>query len=148
MHIQLTIHILVPEQRFDGGTFLIAGPNWHGTVPDGMTKIWSPTNLNWLFPRFLVKGPADTANVNAIFEKVKVTPLSVYLSNSTSTSTCTSPDTTTTTNTMTNSSSHEIPLRTLPAFIPTTGIKIYDGISAAMVVIHSIRLTRDLLKTC
>ena len=29
----------------NGGTYLVAGPNWDGQVPQGMTKIWSPTNL-------------------------------------------------------------------------------------------------------
>lgn len=26
-----------------GGTYLIAGPDWDGQVPEGMTKIWTPT---------------------------------------------------------------------------------------------------------
>ena len=38
-----------------GGTYLIAGPDWKGEVPDGMTKIWSPTNLAWILQRTLVK---------------------------------------------------------------------------------------------
>ena len=115
----------------EGGTYLIAGPNWQGTVPDGMTKIWAPTDLNWVFNRILVKGPSDISNVNAIQDQIKVMPLSVYLSNSTSTSTGTSSGTTTTT--MTNSSSTEVPIKPTPPFIPTTGIKIYDEIGAAMI---------------
>ena len=39
----------------NGGTYLIAGPDWNGQVPQGMTKIWSPTNLAWLINRILVK---------------------------------------------------------------------------------------------
>jgi hypothetical protein len=31
-----------------GGTYLLAGPDWKGQVPEGMTKIWSPTNLGLL----------------------------------------------------------------------------------------------------
>ena len=50
----------------NGGTYLIAGPDWNGQVPEGMTKIWTLTNLAWLITRTLVKSPADVANVNAI----------------------------------------------------------------------------------
>jgi hypothetical protein len=39
----------------NGGTYLLAGPDWNGQVPQGMTKIWSPTNLVWLINRILVK---------------------------------------------------------------------------------------------
>ena len=39
----------------NGGTYLIAGPTWNGQVPQGMTKIWSPTNLTWVITRILVK---------------------------------------------------------------------------------------------
>jgi hypothetical protein len=61
-----------------GGTYLIAGPNWNGQVPQGMTKIWSPTNLAWFVNRILVKGLADLANVNAIQDKIIVKPLSAF----------------------------------------------------------------------
>ena len=57
------------------GTYLIAGPDWNGQVPEGMTKIWTPTNLAWLVNRILVKGPADVPNVNAIQGKIIVKPL-------------------------------------------------------------------------
>jgi hypothetical protein len=50
----------------NGGTYLIAGPDWNGQVPERMTKIWTLTNLAWLITRTLVKSPADVANVNAI----------------------------------------------------------------------------------
>ena len=116
----------------EGGTYLIAGPSWHGTVPEGMFKIWSPTNLNWVVNRILIKEPSDTSNVNAIQDQIKIMPLSVYLSNTTSTSTNTAPMTTNTT-TMTNESDTQVPISPRPPFIPTTGIKIYDEISAAMV---------------
>lgn len=56
----------------NGGTHLIAGPNWNGQVPQGMIRIWSPTNLAWLLSRILVKGQADVANVNAIQDKIVV----------------------------------------------------------------------------
>ena len=62
----------------NGGTYLVAGPDWNGQVPEGMTKIWSPTNLAWFINRILVKGPSDVANVNAIQDKIIVKPLSVF----------------------------------------------------------------------
>ena len=111
----------------EGGTYLIAGPSWHGTVPEGMFKIGSPTNLNWVVNRILIKEPSDTSNVNAIQDQIKIMPLSVYLSNTTSTSTNTAPMTTNTT-TMTNESDTQVPISPRPPFIPTTGIKIYDDI--------------------
>jgi hypothetical protein len=61
-----------------GGTYLIAGPDWNGQVPEGMTKIWSPTNLAWFINRILVKGPSDVPNVNAIQDKISVKPVSAF----------------------------------------------------------------------
>jgi hypothetical protein len=49
-----------------GGTYLLAGPDWNEQVPEGMTKIWSPTNLAWLITRTSVKGLTDVSNVIAI----------------------------------------------------------------------------------
>jgi hypothetical protein len=69
-----------------GGTYLIAGPEWKGEVPSGMTKIWSPTNLAWILQRTLVKGSADVPNVHAIQDKISLTPLSTSQGNTPSTS--------------------------------------------------------------
>ena len=62
MHIQ-TIMTTLDNVLLEGtgGTYLIAGPDWNGQVPEGMTKIWTPTNLAWLINRILVKGPSDCA---------------------------------------------------------------------------------------
>jgi hypothetical protein len=106
----------------NGGTYLMAGPDWNGQVPEGMTKIWTPTNLAWLITRTLVKSPADVANVNAIQNKIIVKPLSEFEANTTS-----SPVPVTATNT-----SKEIPIGPQPTLIAPTGIKIFDEISAAM----------------
>jgi hypothetical protein len=61
-----------------GGTYLITGPDWDGQVPEGMTKIWSPTNLAWFINRILVKGPDDVPNVHAIQDQIMVKSLSVF----------------------------------------------------------------------
>ena len=106
----------------DGGTYLVVGPNWTGQVPEGMTKIWTPTNLAWLLTRTLVKGPADLDDAKAINDKIIVSPLSAYQANTTS-----SPAPVTETN------SKEIPIGPQPSLIAPTGIKIFDEIGAAMI---------------
>jgi len=106
-----------------GGTYLLVGSDWNGQVPEGMTKIWTPTNLAWLLNRILVKGPSDVPNVNAIQDKIIVKPLSEFQANTTS-----SPAPVTETNV-----SKEIPIGPQPTLIAPTGIKIFDEIGAAMV---------------
>ena len=103
-----------------GGTYLLAGPDWKGQVPEGMIKIWSPTNLVWLATRTLVKGPADVPNVVAIQNQYNVKPLSVFQGNPPSSSP-----------TQANAS-QEIPIRPQPNLIAPTGIEIYDEIGNAM----------------
>lgn len=58
------------------GTYLITGPAWQGTSPDGMTRIPSPTNLVWLICRVLVSGPEDLAVAQGILSKINLSPLS------------------------------------------------------------------------
>lgn len=104
------------------GTYLIAGPNWDGQVPDDMTKIWSPTNLAWVLNRILVKGDADLPNVHAIQDKISLVPLSVFEGNKT----------TTTTQLDEKVVFSKVPIKPQPANIPTTGIKLYDELGQAM----------------
>ncbi len=124
-----------------GGTYLLAGPEWNGQVPEGMTKIWSPTNVAYLMNRIIVKGPSDLPNVHAIQDKIIVKPLSVFLGRNASV-----PPTITTTNTTQanassssstspylTSSKQTIPISPQTSLIPSTGIKIFDEIGAAMV---------------
>ena len=107
-----------------GGTYLVAGPEWNGRVPEGMTKIWTPTNLGWLINRILVKGPADVANVNAIQDKIIVKSLSMFQGNAT---TSLQPAATQA------NASKEVPVGPQPSLIAPTGIKIFDEIGAAMI---------------
>jgi hypothetical protein len=110
-----------------GGTYLIAGPDWNGQVPKGMTMIWTPTNLAWDINRILVKGPADLPNVHAIQDKIVMKPLSVFQGKA-----ATSPPQPAATS-ANASSSKQVPIGPQPALIPTTGIKIYDEIGKAMI---------------
>lgn len=58
------------------GDFAIVGPNWSGTLPDGLTKINAPTNTVWIIGRTQTNGKEDFAAVNAIQDSYKLTPLS------------------------------------------------------------------------
>jgi hypothetical protein len=109
-----------------GGTYLIAGPDWNGQVPEGMTRIWTPTNLAWFINRILVKGPADIPNVHAIQDQISVKPLSEFQGNTTT------PLSSTTTATTQTNASKQVPIGPQPKLIAPTGIKIYDEISTAM----------------
>jgi hypothetical protein len=100
------------------------GPDWNGKVPEGMTQIWTPTNLAWLVNRILVKGPTDVTNVNAIQDKIIVKPLSVFQGNMTTSS----PQAPTQVN-----ASKEVPIGSQPSLIAPTGIEIFDEIGAAMI---------------
>jgi hypothetical protein len=104
-----------------GGTYLLAGPDWKGQVPEGMIKIWSPTNLAWLVTRTLVKGPTDVVNVIAIQDQFDVKPLSVFQRK---------PATQPTTGQA--NASQAIPIGPQPTLIAPTGIKIFDEIGQAM----------------
>ena len=106
-----------------GGTYLVAGPDWNAQVPEGMTMIWTPTNLAWLINRIVVEGPTDLSNVHAIQDKIVVKPLSAFQGNET-----TSPSAVTQVN-----ASKEIPIGPQPSLIAPTGIEIFDEIGADMV---------------
>ena len=59
--------------------YLIAGPNWTGSVPKGVRQIESsPTPMFFFLMRTLVDGPDDVANVHALQNQVKLTPLSQW----------------------------------------------------------------------
>ncbi|MFX1262384.1 MAG: DUF1254 domain-containing protein [Promethearchaeota archaeon] len=60
------------------GLYLLAGPDWAGEIPTGMTLIQSPTNIFAIVGRVAVQGEADIPNVHAIQNNIWVTPLSLY----------------------------------------------------------------------
>ena len=97
-----------------GGTYLLTGPNWNDIVPNDMIQVKSPTNKVMMLNRILVKGSDDVSTVRALQDKFALSPLS----NS---------------STQSNRTIVGVPLSPQPAFIPTTGIKIYDEISKDMV---------------
>ncbi len=58
--------------------FIIAGPDWRGTVPEGMKLLRSPTNLGGIGGRTYCAGANDYAAVNALQDQYKLTPLSAW----------------------------------------------------------------------
>ncbi|NME68853.1 DUF1254 domain-containing protein [Flammeovirga aprica] len=61
-----------------GGNFLIAGPNWNGTVPNGVELIRSNTNITCIGGRLYSSGEEDYTMVNAIQDEITLTPLSAW----------------------------------------------------------------------
>ena len=61
-----------------GGNFVLVGPNWQGTIPDGLTRIDMPTNAGWIEGSTGYDGPSSLAAVNAVQAGYKLTPLSAW----------------------------------------------------------------------
>ena len=55
-----------------GGRYLLAGPAWRGTVPDGMTLLRSPTDIVWLIGRTQTNGPADYPTVHRLQDSLRL----------------------------------------------------------------------------
>jgi hypothetical protein len=58
-------------------TFLLAGPNWQGEVPRGMTLLRSPTDMVWLIGRTQTNGAADFQTVHRLQDRLQVKKFSV-----------------------------------------------------------------------
>ena len=71
--------IAAPGSRTTGtgaANYAIVGPNWKGTLPQGVEAIRSPTSIGWLIGRTQTDGAADFKNVHKMQDGYKVTPLS------------------------------------------------------------------------
>ena len=63
-----------------GGSYMIAGPSWHGKIPKGITKvIRSETSISSAQFRTQLFDPGDLDNVKAIQGKYVAEPLSAFL---------------------------------------------------------------------
>lgn len=62
------------------GFYLLAGPNWHGTVPKGIRQVFrSSTGVGSFIPRvFMDDAQEDRAAVQAVIDKIGLYPLSDY----------------------------------------------------------------------
>ncbi len=72
----------VPGKRTTGTgaqTFVVTGPGWEGTLPEGVTQYKSPTSIVWLLGRIYCTGtPEDYAEVHKLQDEVKLYPLSAW----------------------------------------------------------------------
>ena len=58
------------------GDFLISGPGWNGTVPQGVKQISSPNNSVGVLGRILVYSDSDLATAYNLTKQIQLTPLS------------------------------------------------------------------------
>lgn len=72
----------VPGKRTTGTkaqTYAITGPNWKGTLPDGVRQLKAPTNMVWILGRTYCTGtPEDYTAAHAIMDQYQLMPLSAY----------------------------------------------------------------------
>jgi hypothetical protein len=72
----------VPGTRTTGDRaqkYVVTGPGWSGTVPEGVTEYKSPTGIVWVLGRIYCTGtPEDYAKVHALQDKFSAVPLSSY----------------------------------------------------------------------
>ncbi|MBJ7900090.1 MAG: DUF1254 domain-containing protein [Cyanobacteria bacterium RI_101] len=77
-----TTVINAPGSRTTGGAagkVLITGPGWQGQVPQGMTRVKSPTNQLFMIGRVYADGtPADFERVHALQKQLRLVPLSQW----------------------------------------------------------------------
>jgi hypothetical protein len=64
------------------GNYLIAGPNWQGTPPPGITQVFAmPTNTAWIAGRtYTNRRPEDVIKADVIQRQYTLTPLSSFTS--------------------------------------------------------------------
>lgn len=59
--------------------FLIAGPGWRGTPPDGVDEVFhAPTNIVWVNGQMRADGSAECPAAAALQRQYKLTPLSAW----------------------------------------------------------------------
>jgi DNA sulfur modification protein DndE len=72
----------VPGTRTTGAKahdYAIVGPNWKGTLPQGLTQIKSPTSMVWILERIYCAGTQDDyAAVRKLQDEHTIMPLSYY----------------------------------------------------------------------
>ena len=58
------------------GDYLVSGPGWKGSVPDGMKQISSPNNSVLVAGRVFVENESDLSTAYALSKQIQLTPLS------------------------------------------------------------------------
>jgi len=62
------------------GDYLITGPGWKGTVPQGMKQISSPNNSVLILGRVLVENDSDVSTAYDLSNQIQLTSLSSWQS--------------------------------------------------------------------
>ncbi|MGM7776001.1 DUF1254 domain-containing protein [Arthrobacter sp. KNU-44] len=57
------------------GDFLLSGPGWKGTVPNGMTQISSPTDSALAIGRVFVESDSDLPTAYSLAKQIQIAPL-------------------------------------------------------------------------
>jgi len=57
------------------GDYLLSGPGWKGTVPEGMTQISSPSNSVLVIGRVFVESDGDQPTAYALAQQLQLAPL-------------------------------------------------------------------------
>jgi hypothetical protein len=72
----------VPGTRTTGNGpqhYVISGPGWSGSIPEGFTELRSPTAIVWILGRLYCSGtPEDYAATHAMQDAMAIVPLSAY----------------------------------------------------------------------
>jgi hypothetical protein len=63
------------------GNFLITGPDWKGSIPQGMKQISSPNNSVLVLERVLVESDSDLSTAHDLSKQIQLTPLSGWQPN-------------------------------------------------------------------
>jgi hypothetical protein len=57
------------------GDYVLSGPGWKGTVPNGMTQIFSPNDSALVLGRVFVEGDSDLPSAYALAKQIQLAPL-------------------------------------------------------------------------
>ena len=61
----------------EAGDYLVSGPGWKGTVPQGMAQISSPNNSVLVIGRVLVESDSDLPTAYNLAKQIQVAPLAI-----------------------------------------------------------------------
>ncbi len=62
------------------GDYLITGPGWPGTAPNGMPQISSPNNAVLVIGRVLVYNDGDLPTASGLAQQIRLKPLTQFAS--------------------------------------------------------------------
>src|SRR6516165_8055596 len=60
----------------EAGEYLVSGPGWKGTMPQGMTQISSPNNSVLVLGRVFVESDSDLSTAYNLAKRIQLTPQS------------------------------------------------------------------------